>query len=69
MNNCSKELSQIVDSISEAGYDPYMQILGYLRTNDDAYITRTGNARNTIKLIDRSVLEEYVNNIFSSSQK
>ena len=66
MNSLSKELSQILHCIIEAGYDPYMQILGYLQTNDDAYITRTGNARSLIKLIDRSELEGYVNTNYSA---
>jgi len=56
----SKELLQIIGSILEAGYDPYMQILGYLQTKDDSYITRTGNARNLIKTIDRTELEEFI---------
>lgn len=60
MKGYSKELLQIIGGILEAGYDPHMQIYGYLQTNDDAYITRTGNARSLIKLIDRAELEGYV---------
>ena len=62
MKGYSKELLQIIGGILEAGYDPCMQILGYLQTNDDVYITRSGNARNLIKIIDRTELEEYINN-------
>jgi uncharacterized protein (UPF0297 family) len=66
MKSCSRELLQVIKGILDAGYDPVMQILGYLQTDDDAYITRTGNARNLIKLINRIELEEYVNSTFQN---
>ncbi|WP_395150744.1 IreB family regulatory phosphoprotein [uncultured Allofournierella sp.] len=49
MKGYSRELLQIIGGILEAGYDPHMQIYGYLQTNDDAYITRTGNARSSYR--------------------
>ena len=61
MKSCCKQLLLVIKGFLDAGYDPVMQILGYLQTGDDAYITRTGNARDLIKLIDRIELEEYVN--------
>ena len=53
------KLEHIAASIKEAGLDPYEQITGYIRTGDDRYITRTGNARELIKELDRRVLKEY----------
>lgn len=32
----------------EAGYDPIMQLTGYIRTGNDQYITRTGGAREIV---------------------
>lgn len=49
MKGYSRELLQIIGGILEAGCDPHMQIYGYLQTNDDAYITRTGNARSSYR--------------------
>ena len=53
------KLTHIAESIKTAGFDPYEQITGYIRTGDDRYITRTGNARELIKELDRRVLKEY----------
>ena len=38
-------ISEIVSAIKEAGYDPYEQLVGYLKTGQEYYITRTRNAR------------------------
>ena len=47
-------------SIRSAGYEPYDQLYGYLKTGDETYITRTGDARNLIKTLDRGKLQVYV---------
>jgi uncharacterized protein (UPF0297 family) len=60
MITLSKKLEYIINCISETGFDPYMQIYGYLQSNDDIYITRNGNARDLIKFVDRAELEKYV---------
>lgn len=53
------KLEHIAASIKEAGFDPFEQMTGYIRTGDERYITRTGNARELIKGLDRRVLKEY----------
>ena len=53
-------LDQIAASIRKAGLEPYDQITGYLRTGNDRYITRTGDARELIQGIDRKDLKQYV---------
>ena len=55
-----KTMEHIVASIHAAGFDPYAQLYGYLKTGDDTYITRTGEARYIIKTIDRDQLRKYV---------
>ena len=53
-------IEKIVAAIRQAGYDPYAQLTGFLRTQDARYITRTGNARELIGTLDRSKLKYYV---------
>ena len=64
MEEGTKQLmDQIAKSIEEAGYVPYDQLSAYLRTMDDRYITRNGNARTMIRGIDRGVLIEYLDQL------
>lgn len=55
-----KNMEHIMASIRSAGYEPYDQLYGYLKTGDETYITRTGDARNLIKTLDRGKLQVYV---------
>ena len=64
MNHCSKKLEYVVSCIEKTEYDPRLQIYAYLQFGDDSYITRSGNARDLIKFIDRSELEEYIGKDF-----
>ena len=52
-------LHHIADSIKESGLNPYEQITGYIRTSNDRYITRTGNARDLIGKVDRKILKHF----------
>lgn len=54
-------IEHIVASIRSAGYEPYDQLYGYLKTGDETYITRTGDARRLVKELDRERLQKYVN--------
>lgn len=47
-------------SIRSAGYEPYDQLYGYLKTGDETYITRTGDARRLVKELDREQLQKYI---------
>lgn len=51
---------EIVSALTEKGYSPYDQIIGYLQMDSDTYITRHGNAREKIKLLDKDKLGQYV---------
>lgn len=53
-------MEHIVASIRSAGYEPYDQLYGYLKTGDETYITRTGDARRLVKELDRERLQQYV---------
>ena len=53
-------MESIVSSIEEAGQNPYDQLYGYLTTGKEAYITRTGNARELIKALERDRIWDYI---------
>lgn len=54
-------LDEIISSLAEKGYEPYEQIYGYVQTGNDTYITRHGNARDKIKLLDSGKLKAVIN--------
>ncbi len=49
-------LRSVFDALSEKGYNPINQIVGYLLTEDPTYITNYNNARSKICRIDRDEL-------------
>ena len=51
---------EVVSALTENGYSPYDQIIGYLEMGSDSYITRHGNAREKIKLLDKERLKQQV---------
>lgn len=53
-------MDRIVKALKDAGYDPYMQLYGYLETGDDSYITRKDNAREEIRELDREMVREFM---------
>ena len=56
-------LQEIIIALKAKGYySPYEQILGYLKTGVDTYITRHNDARNKIKSLDKIKLKEYIEN-------
>ena len=42
----------IVSALKERGYDPYLQLYGYLKENEPAYITSYNGARELIQTLD-----------------
>ena len=46
----------VYDALSEKGYNPINQLVGYVLTEDPTYITNYKNARGLIRRIDRDVL-------------
>lgn len=58
-------LHTIYDALSEKGYNPINQLVGYVLTEDPTYITNYKNARGLIRRIDRdelmaALLKEYL---------
>ena len=60
-----KMLADVYKALAEKGYNPISQIVGYLLSEDPAYITTHNNARNIILKIDRyellqSLVKDYL---------
>ncbi len=54
-------LKTVNEALQERGYNPVTQIVGYLLTNDPAYISNHKKARTLIQSVDRDdILKEIV---------
>ena len=49
-------LREVYEALTEKGYNPINQIVGYLLSEDPTYITTYNNARSLIRHIDRDEL-------------
>jgi len=52
-NDVRNMLETVYEALEEKGYDPTSQIVGYLISNDPAYIPRVNDARNMIRKFER----------------
>jgi len=63
-------MGQIFGILSEKGYRPIDQIIGYILTEDPTYITNYKGARQMIQQIDRhEMLVDIVQTYFSGLQE
>ena len=53
-----KVLSTVYEALTEKGYNPVNQIVGYIMSGDPTYITSHGNARSLIMRVERDELVE-----------
>lgn len=51
-------LSTVYEALTEKGYDPVSQIVGYIMSGDPTYITSHMNARSLIMKVERDELVE-----------
>ena len=54
--NMRRILRNVYEALTEKGYNPINQIVGYLLSEDPTYITNHKNARSLIRKIDRDEL-------------
>lgn len=59
-------LAAVYEALTEKGYNPVNQIVGYIMSGDPTYITSHKNARSLIMKVDRDelveeLLTEYIN--------
>ena len=60
-------LHAVYSALSEKGYNPINQIVGYILSEDPTYITTHNNARSLIRRIDRDeLLRELVRNYLNT---
>lgn len=51
-----KTLGEVYEALSEKGYNPVNQLVGYILSEDPTYITTYNGARSKIRKIDRDDL-------------
>ena len=49
-------LTKVYEALSEKGYNPLNQLVGYIISEDPTYITNHNSARSLIRKIDRDAL-------------
>lgn len=64
-NEAKKILATVYEALTEKGYNPVNQIVGYIMSGDPTYITSHKNARSLIMKVDRDelveeLLQEYI---------
>ena len=59
-------LSAVFEALTEKGYNPVNQIVGYIMSGDPTYITSYKNARSLIMKVER---DELVEELFRSDIK
>ncbi len=67
---CKDILDQVYLALTEQGYNPVSQIVGYIMSGDPTYITSHNNARSLIMKVERDeiiehLLEDYIKNNFN----
>ena len=55
-----KQIALVIAALSDAGYDPYAQLTGFIQTGDETFITRRNDARAIISTLDREMVARYV---------
>lgn len=69
-DNANKVLVSVYNALTEKGYNPIYQIVGYILSGDPTYITSHKNARSNISKIERDeLLEELVKNYIDNNCK
>lgn len=57
----SEAIDVVYEALSEKGYNPINQIIGYILSGDSSYVTSHKNARTIIKKFERDeILEEVI---------
>lgn len=62
-------ISEVYEALTEKGYNPVSQIVGYIMSGDPTYITSHNGARSMIMRVERDeiieeLLKDYIRNNF-----
>ena len=60
VNGVQRILSVVYEALSEKGYDPVNQIVGYIMSGDPTYVTNYKGARSLIMKVERDELVEEI---------
>ena len=60
----SQVLEQVYIALSEKGYNPVNQIVGYIMSGDPTYITSHKNARSLIMKVERDEIREELMRVY-----
>ena len=59
-NQFKEKIEYIVEALKERGYDPYMQLLGFVTEREPNYITGHKGSRDLIQTLDFERIKRYV---------
>ena len=59
-NEFMAAMSEVYMALQEAGFEPFDQLTGYIRTGNDQYITRRHNARKIVTEMDPEMIKQYL---------
>ena len=59
-NEFMAAMSEVYMALQEAGFEPFDQLTGYIRTGNDQYITRRHNARKIVTEMDPELIKQYL---------
>jgi len=62
-------LSTVYEALTEKGYNPINQIVGYIMSGDPTYITSHKSARSLIMKVERDELVEELLNAYIKNKK
>ena len=66
----SDVICKVYHALTEKGYNPVNQIVGYVRSGDPTYITSHNGARSLIMKVERDeIMEELLNNFIKTNIK
>lgn len=65
-NRVGDILTQVHQAMTEKGYNPVNQIVGYIMSGDPTYITSHNNARSLIMKVERDELVEELLKVYIS---
>ena len=57
-NRANLVLATVYEALTEKGYNPVNQIVGYIMSGDPTYITSQNNARSLVMRVERDELVE-----------
>ena len=60
----SEVLEQVYDALTEKGYNPVNQIVGYIMSGDPTYITSHKSARSLIMKVERDEILEQLLSVY-----